>query len=248
MAEEHKLTAKEEKFCQEFIKDFNATQAAIRAKYSKATARQIGSQNLSKLDIKIRIAELIEADEMHEGEIKKRISAIARTDMSDYMVKKTIPYTPRVKTPLQEVIDNRKEYLIREELFCERMGYTEEVFDKFQEGLNDVRSQIIRMEIELERDPYAYRITEGETIMIEVAELDMVKMIDDKKRGVIKSIKHTKDGIQAEGYAADAALNTLAKFKGMIVDKVQSEVVNIPLMNIDPLSEVEDVTANDSTS
>lgn len=45
------LTAKQKQFVAEYLIDLNATQAAIRAGYSRKTARQIGEQNLSKLDI-----------------------------------------------------------------------------------------------------------------------------------------------------------------------------------------------------
>lgn len=44
-------TEKQQRFVEEYFKDYNATQSAIRAGYSPATARQIGEQNLSKLDI-----------------------------------------------------------------------------------------------------------------------------------------------------------------------------------------------------
>lgn len=53
-----KLTDKQEMFCQEYIKDLNATQAAIRAGYSKKTAEVIGSENLIKPKVKERIQEL----------------------------------------------------------------------------------------------------------------------------------------------------------------------------------------------
>ena len=46
-----KLTAKQEKFIQEYLIDLNATQAAIRAGYSPKTANRIGPQNLSKVGI-----------------------------------------------------------------------------------------------------------------------------------------------------------------------------------------------------
>jgi len=46
-----KLTDKQEAFCREYLVDLNATQAAIRAGYSKNTANRIASQLLSKLDI-----------------------------------------------------------------------------------------------------------------------------------------------------------------------------------------------------
>ena len=50
-----------EKFCHEYIKDMNATQAAIRTGYSEKTANRIGSRLLSNVDIKTRVAELREA-------------------------------------------------------------------------------------------------------------------------------------------------------------------------------------------
>lgn len=53
--EQQKLTDKQERFCYEYCECLNATQAAIRAGYSKETAQEIGSQNLSKLIIKARI-------------------------------------------------------------------------------------------------------------------------------------------------------------------------------------------------
>lgn len=54
------LTPKQERFCEEYLIDLNATQAAIRAGYSKDTAKVIGSQNLSKLNIAEYITSLRE--------------------------------------------------------------------------------------------------------------------------------------------------------------------------------------------
>ncbi len=51
------LNDKQQRFVEEYLIDLNATQAAIRAGYSVDTARQIGSENLSKPDIVDAIAE-----------------------------------------------------------------------------------------------------------------------------------------------------------------------------------------------
>nr|WP_077623830.1 terminase small subunit [Sediminibacillus massiliensis] len=53
-----KLTAKQELFCQEYIIDLNATQAAIRAGYSEKTARQTAARLLTKANISARVKEL----------------------------------------------------------------------------------------------------------------------------------------------------------------------------------------------
>lgn len=50
-----------EKFCHEYIKDMNATQAAIRTGYSKKTAKMQGSRLMTNDDIKMRVAELRDA-------------------------------------------------------------------------------------------------------------------------------------------------------------------------------------------
>lgn len=50
-----KLTAKQQRFIQEYLIDFNATQAAIRAGYNKKTAGVIGNENLKKPYIKSAI-------------------------------------------------------------------------------------------------------------------------------------------------------------------------------------------------
>jgi phage terminase small subunit len=56
-----RLTNKQQLFVQEYLIDLNATQAAIRAGYSEETARQIGSENLSKPDIQEAIAQAMDS-------------------------------------------------------------------------------------------------------------------------------------------------------------------------------------------
>ncbi len=46
------LNNKQEKFCREYVKDLNGTQAAIRSGYSKKTAGVIATENLQKPNIK----------------------------------------------------------------------------------------------------------------------------------------------------------------------------------------------------
>lgn len=58
---EFKLTEKEKKFCEEYLVDSNATQAAIRAGYSKKSAYSIGSENLRKDKIQEYLNQLRQA-------------------------------------------------------------------------------------------------------------------------------------------------------------------------------------------
>jgi phage terminase small subunit len=54
------MNARQKKFCDEYLIDCNATQAAIRAGYSQKTAKQIGQENLTKPDLKAYIDEQLE--------------------------------------------------------------------------------------------------------------------------------------------------------------------------------------------
>jgi phage terminase small subunit len=79
---EKKLTPKQERFCREYVIDLNATQAAIRAGYSKRTAGEVGYENLRKPQIARRIAEVVnEANkkaEMSAEEVLSHLADIAR--------------------------------------------------------------------------------------------------------------------------------------------------------------------------
>ena len=84
------LTEKQKRFCDEYLIDLNATQAAIRAGYSKKTANRTGPENLSKLVIKAYIAakmaekdaELIAA----QDEVMKHLTAAMRGEITEEVV------------------------------------------------------------------------------------------------------------------------------------------------------------------
>lgn len=51
------MTKKQKRFCEEYLIDLNATQAAIRAGYSPDTAGAIGAENLTKPEIQRAVAQ-----------------------------------------------------------------------------------------------------------------------------------------------------------------------------------------------
>lgn len=60
-----RMTAKQKRFCDEYLIDLNATQAAIRAGYSKKAARQVGNENMSKPYIKIILKNVCKKKKIH---------------------------------------------------------------------------------------------------------------------------------------------------------------------------------------
>mgnify|MGYP001173695282 FL=1 len=77
-----KLTAKQRRFIDEYLIDLNATQAAIRAGYSKKTAYSIGEQNLKKLEVQKQIQERMAAKEdaliAKQDEVLRYLTAVLR--------------------------------------------------------------------------------------------------------------------------------------------------------------------------
>mgnify|MGYP000170549088 CR=1 FL=1 len=84
-----KLSAKQERFCQEYMVDLNAAQAAIRTGYSERSAKVKGCQILSMPHIKARIKELkskrIARVEANADYVLRRLIEIDELDVSDIL-------------------------------------------------------------------------------------------------------------------------------------------------------------------
>lgn len=85
-----KLTPKQKKFADEYIKTGNATQSAIEAGYSKKTAQVIGAENLSKPMVKSyieeRMAEIASNRVMSYTEAVELLTSIARGEEKETVV------------------------------------------------------------------------------------------------------------------------------------------------------------------
>jgi len=83
------LTDKQEMFIREYLVDFNATRAAVAAGYSEESARQIGSENLSKpyilAEIEKRMAARHKRLEISADRILDELRKLAFANMQDYI-------------------------------------------------------------------------------------------------------------------------------------------------------------------
>lgn len=74
-----KLTAKQQLFADEYIKSGNATQSAIKAGYNVKSAKVIGAQNLSKLNVKAYIdAKMAEIESHKIADAKEVLQYLTR--------------------------------------------------------------------------------------------------------------------------------------------------------------------------
>ena len=83
-----KLTAKQQRFCDEYLIDLNATQAAIRAGYSEKTANEQGARLLVNVSvqkyIQNRKQDRIERTEITQDMVLRELANIAFSNAADY--------------------------------------------------------------------------------------------------------------------------------------------------------------------
>jgi len=86
---QRKLTAKQQRFVEEYIVDLNATKAAIRAGYSVKSARQIGAENLSKPYIQAAIQEAMDRravrTDITADDVLAELAKIGFANLEDYI-------------------------------------------------------------------------------------------------------------------------------------------------------------------
>ena len=82
-----KLTAKQQRFCDEYLIDLNATQAAIRAGYSPRTAEQAASRLLTIVKVSDEIArEMAERTKrtgINQDRVVKELAKLAFVNIAD---------------------------------------------------------------------------------------------------------------------------------------------------------------------
>lgn len=119
-----KLTPKQQKFADYYIETGNATEAAIKAGYSKKTAKQIGQENLTKPYLKEyidkRMKELSDKRIMGMQEALELLTSIARGEMTEEVVVtfmdgyEKVKKTPDIKERLKAIEQILKRFVINE--------------------------------------------------------------------------------------------------------------------------------------
>ena len=131
------MTDKQRKFCDEYLIDLNATQAAIRAGYSEKTANEQGARLLANVSIKAKIDEQIA--KMHSEkiadaqEVMEYLSAVMRGDSESHVLARDEVGADRVITKPPD----EKERLKAAELLGKRYSlFTDKVQQEIDMDLN----------------------------------------------------------------------------------------------------------------
>lgn len=83
------MTNKQKRFCEEYLIDLNATQAAVRAGYSTSTAGAIGAENLKKPQIRAHIDKALAEQSKRTGvtadRVVRELAKVAFVNSDDVM-------------------------------------------------------------------------------------------------------------------------------------------------------------------
>lgn len=140
------MTPRQEKFCVEYLIDLNATQAAIRAGYSKRTAEALASRLLRNVNIRGRIKELqdkvFEDGMMSAAEALWRLSKAGRGELKEEVV-----VTEGVGDGFSEAKIIKKQISARDQIKAlELMGKRHDLFS------SDTKIEMVPVIITGERD------------------------------------------------------------------------------------------------
>lgn len=85
------MTPRQQKFCDEYLISGNATDAAIKAGYSRKTAKQTGSENLAKPDLRAyideQLAKIHSAKIADAEEVMKYLTSVMRGEHTEQVLK-----------------------------------------------------------------------------------------------------------------------------------------------------------------
>lgn len=168
-----KLTPKQQRFADEYIKSGNATQSAIEAGYSKKTARVMGQENLLKPAIKSyideRMAEIASKRIMDATEAVELLTRIARGKEKETVIS---------STP-EGVYESQKEADLKT-----RISAVKEILKRYPGDDKLVKAQIRKAEAEADiaeskaKEARSGDSNEGQTLIV-----DDVGGMDDEDTG-----------------------------------------------------------------
>ncbi|MCG0820916.1 terminase small subunit [Lactiplantibacillus plantarum] len=168
-----KLTPKQQRFADEYIKSGNAADAARKAGYSKQTARSVGQENLTKPDIKKYIDE-----QMAEIASKRIMDATEAVELLTSIARGETKETVYIGTA-DGVYEEHKEADLKT-----RISATKEILKRYPDNNKLVEQQIRKLKADADiaeakaKEARSGESNEGQTLIV-----DDVGGIEDEDAG-----------------------------------------------------------------
>jgi phage terminase small subunit len=222
------LNERQKRFCDEYLVDLNATQAAKRAGYSAKTSYSQGHDLLKHPEIKPYIEKRLEESAMSKTEALRLVSDIARGNLGDYFTPQIVKKRTLVTKALSTLIKELQKEIEFEIEFEALLPDTDKEKTKQKLLIQAKKRELLRMQLELKHNPKAKRIVEGPEELVEEMQLNINQVVADKVRGRIKAVTPSEHGVKVELYSAEAAQATILKIHGAFEKDNAQKKVEIP--------------------
>ncbi|EHQ29897.1 terminase small subunit [Mucilaginibacter paludis] len=220
------LSPREKLFADSYLTHLNKSRAAAQAGYA---SRNSPYQIYNRPRVRQYIEERLNQYAISAAELTKLISDTAQGNLTDYFrpVQKIV--IPKVTKGLQELIDNLQCQLDIETEYLNSIQPEATEKKQLDTAIRALERDIARLKIELDKNPNATRIVDGEPYLSNEMQLDIEAVVADKERCKVKSIKYSKTGgYSIEMYSALDAQEKLAKMHGLYKkDNEQSAPQNV---------------------
>ncbi len=209
-----KLRPKQQRFVEEYLIDFNATAAAIRAGYSEKTAGSIGAENLTKPEIQQAIAE-------RRAEIGQEAKVSAADVLREWVTIATADPGELIR------------YRVRACRYCHGTDHQFQWVSQieFQEAadLHAANQDEKKPEPPNSAGGFGYSVElkpvsschkclgDGITDVL----IPDTKSLSPAARKLYAGVKQTKEGIEVKMRDQDGALQNVARHLGMLVERKQ---------------------------
>lgn len=216
------FTDREKMFVDEYLKVFDKTKAARKAGYAASCAASTGVIIYNRKPVYDYIQERIRLTHSSLTERMRKLDNIANTSMSDYMKPVEREVQTWIEIPMRDYIKRLRVEADIEQEYADWLE-SENLFDDEPDeaGVNEARrkvkaieKQISKIEMQLRRFPNLTKTVEGpKAIEIDYV-LDMKKLLKNKDKVQIKSVKLGPKGLEIEPYSALDAHDKLIRLKG----------------------------------
>lgn len=217
------LNDRQQRFVQEYCKDFNATQAAIRAGYSEKTAGQQAHELLKNIEIAARIEER-----------KEEVAALAEIDAAWVLRqwKQIATADANELTQLRRVCCRYCHGFDHQYQWTE--GEYARAVDKAVESEKPAPDGMGGFGFDLNAEPHP-DCPECGGLGEELVHIADTRKLKGSARRLYAGVKKTKDGLQVITRDQDAALANISRYLGMLVDRKEISGPNggpVPLAHI----------------
>ncbi|MFB9991241.1 terminase small subunit [Deinococcus oregonensis] len=215
------LEPRQRLFVEAYLREPNATKAAKTAGYSKTTARQMGSENLSKPAIKRAIESGFRLSVMGPQEVLGLITDVARGTTEDLFTFEVVEHRPRVQRYVRDLLAELQAQIAFETEFASRASLSKKELTAHKAAQRVLELQALRMELELTRTPNVKRWVYGDSVQRREAHLDLDKMRAAGKLHLVKEVKWTRFGPAVKVYDGMEARVHIGKAHGVLKENVE---------------------------